>query len=149
MTKPATLGELGPLDHVERPLLPWRRVGLTECGLPSANHPVITRDEHAERVKKLGVQRASFLTCQTCTSAAGHGWPTWAENPVGLMSRETQVWRCWGGPRPAEALLDAELRAIAALVEAHRDEFDGYLSGLADVESLATRRIAKRRQATR
>lgn len=40
--------------------------------------------------------------------------------------------------------LAAELEALAALVEAHREEFDGYLAGLAATVKLADRRQLRR-----
>jgi hypothetical protein len=40
----------------------------------------------------------------------------------------------------------AELEAIAALVMAHRSEFDAYLTGLHDTVKLADHRDAKRAQ---
>lgn len=45
--------------------------------------------------------------------------------------------------------LTNELEAIAALVAAHREEFDAYLAGLGDTVQLAERRSAKRSRRAR
>lgn len=42
--------------------------------------------------------------------------------------------------------LRAELQAVAALVDAHREEFDAYLSGLSETVNLTERRNTKRRR---
>lgn len=124
------------LQHVERPRLPWRNDARTECGLPTAGHPVITRDEFIAKVKRLGQQRSAMSTCMTCWNTAQR-WPTWGQDPVAMMRRETQMWK--GDPR-----LRDELVAIAALIEAHRDEFDGLLTGLGQTSRLDEARRARR-----
>lgn len=124
------------IDHIERPRLPWRNGGTTtECGLPAANHPVITRDVFLARVKELGQQRAAMVTCMTCFQTARH-WPTWEEDPGHMLGRETSLNSYRSTP------LDNELRAIALLVANHREEFDGLLDELAGVNAPEATRAA-------
>lgn len=133
------LGE-GPLEHVMRPQPPWRAGEVTECGLRADSYPTISRDDLAAKVRKQGQQRAAMTTCMTCLSTARR-WPTWDEDPVAAMGRET-----YGGRHGATRFRD-ELLAIAALIEKHRDEFDGYLAGLDDVPRLEEARRARAQRA--
>lgn len=128
-----------PLEHVERAALPWRDENLTECGLPTAGHPVITREAWLAKVKAQGKQRAAFTTCMTCWDAACRN-ATWDEDPVRAVDRAASDWR-------RKDQLATELRALALLVAAHRAEFEETLAGLADVGDLAARRRARRRGA--
>ena len=126
-------------DHVRRPELPWRVNPLTECGRRLDDvRTSISRDELAARLRRDGQQRTAFSVCMTCLSTAGR-WPSWDADPVEAMARE------FHGFRRHERLAD-ELRAIAAIVEAHREEFDGYLQGLRETVSLDAARRAKRRR---
>lgn len=125
-------------DHILRAGLPWRDYELTECGREVADvATTITRDQFFERIKRLGKQRTAFTVCMTCASTAPNYLP-WNEDPVSCLRREVQLWR--GNER-----MTGELRAIAALIAAHPDEFAGYLSGLAETVSLADRRRKQRR----
>ena len=135
------------INHVERPAPPWRSTpGRTECGLPVAGHPVITRTEFEDMVRRLGDQRASMFLCMTCWSTASR-WPDWVTDPVQVVMRET-----YGGrgrttaTNRAEPTFRDELRALAALVDAHRDEFDAYLTGLGDTASLDAARTRRHRR---
>jgi hypothetical protein len=136
------------VDHVERGALPWRQVELTECGLPVADHPVITRDAYVARYKAWGRERTMFTVCRTCANTAANYKP-WDEDPVQTIKREAE--RCGWYPRADDLgrdLFTRELRAIAALIEAHREEFDGYVEGLAETVSLdRARQQARRRKA--
>lgn len=127
-------------DHVLRPPLPWRPSATTECGRAAADvAAVITRDQLSARIKTLGKQRTAFTVCMTCATTAGR-WSTFEENPVDCLRREV-----YGG-RTEDGFAD-ELRALAALVQAHRDEFDGFLSDLGKTTSLAdARRKARLKQ---
>lgn len=123
-----------PLDHVERPSLPWRETDrLTECGLRADSYPTITRDQLRSRAAKLGRQRTHLVMCITCLNTAQR-WPSWDENPVGALGREINQMR-----GPSEVFRD-ELLAIAALIDAHRDEFDEAVAGLGDVVQLGEQR---------
>jgi hypothetical protein len=129
------------VEHVARPRIPWRDNGVrTECGLPAAAHPVISRAAFTAKLRQLGKQRTAMTTCMTCFNTALR-WPTWEENPAACLGRETQAYRT----DKARELND-ELRAIALLVSRHREEFDGLMGALADVTRLDSKRF---REATR
>jgi hypothetical protein len=135
------------IDHVERGPLPWREVELTECGLPIAGHPVITRDAYVARRRQWGRERTLFTVCRTCANTAANYKP-WDEDPVSIIKREAE--RCGWFPHPDDLgrdLFTRELRALAALVEAHREEFLGYVEGLTETVSLDAARKARKRQA--
>lgn len=119
-----------PLTHILRPGLPWRVEGRTECGLDGAHRPVMTRDEFGVRLKRLGMQRMAYLTCMTCYDTARR-WPTFAEDPARAMGRESYM-----GRGTDDAFRD-ELRALAALVERHPDEFASLLGGIGQTVRLA------------
>lgn len=124
----------GPRDHVLRAALPWRTdKRRTECGKDAEAVPTITRDQLVERTRKLGQQRASLFTCMTCWNTAARRPGAWAENPVAVMDRECD-------PYPPDPRLRDELLAVAALIDAHRDEFDELLAGLSATVRLADRR---------
>lgn len=129
------------IDHVRRPDLPWRVATLTECGRPIDGLPTISRDEFVARVRAQGQQRSAMTTCMTCWSTANR-WPAWTTDPVGAIGRE-----CAGAGYVKPERLEQfrrELQAIAALVAAHRDEFDEYLTGLGATVDLAQARARSR-----
>lgn len=118
-----------PVDHILRPRLPWRSDGaITECGFDASKVKTLTRDEYAARFKELGRQRAAMLTCMTCADTAAR-WGTWEGDPRKAMEREI-AWE--GAGRYAREdrgqRLKDELIAIAALIEAHREEFDAHIA---------------------
>lgn len=129
-----------PLDHVRRPDLPWRVSALTECGKPTRDvKSYIERDALLRRLREWGKQRTSLHTCMTCWETSSR-WPEFADKPIAAITREV-----YGGR--ADPRFEAELRALAALVLAHREEFDDFLTGLDETISLADhRRIAARRR---
>lgn len=133
------------IDHIQRATLPWRAAAqLTECGRKLSDvKGFITRDEAEARHKRLGHKRAMFSMCMTCLDAVSR-WKTWQEDPVDAIRRESAD--LWNKDQPRADQLRKELRAIAALIEAHRDEFDGYLTGLEHTISLADARQARRRR---
>lgn len=114
-----------PVDHVERPRLPWRadEPSLTECGLNAASVPMISRTELERRVKDRGYQRTALMTCMTCLNTAQR-WLDWDSDPRQALAREAE-WEGygrWHGDKRGTRLRD-ELRSIAALISAHPDEF--------------------------
>lgn len=115
-----------PVDHIERPRLPWRstEASVTECGLNAAKVPTITRNEYLRREKDYGRQRTAMLTCMTCCDTARR-WGTWDDDPRKALQREIEWEVRWGTERGVQ--LKDELLAIAALVEAHREEFDAHM----------------------
>lgn len=129
-------------DHVQRPDLPWRDGQRTECGKPTNDvRSVISRAQLQQRIKTDGITRAAYITCVTCLQTASR-WKDWAGDPLDVLGREF-----YGGNR--DPRLGPELLALAALVEAHRDEFDGYLTGLGQTVSLAAARVAKKKAGLR
>jgi hypothetical protein len=127
-----------PLSHIRRPDLPWRTSRLTECGRPTADvKKFMERQEALALVKKHGIKRAAFLLCMTCMTTANQ-YRTWEEDPAGALAREF-----FGATDPK---LSEELRALGALVNAHREEFDGFLEGLGSTVDLAAARRQRARR---
>lgn len=112
-----------PVDHILRPTLPWRRDGaITECGYDASQVKAVTREQFQTRLKDLGRQRTSMITCMTCWQTSER-WAAWDADPRKAIGREVE-WECgYRRPDRGERLKD-ELMAVAALIEAHRDEFD-------------------------
>lgn len=139
-----------PLNHIARPNLPWRDDELTECGKPAADiaGEVLTRDEAHTLVRQLGKTRFSFVTCVTCWQTAewNHGWEV---SPTQVIAREAKRASQWTRGTGTNERLDHELRALAALVDAHREEFASYLTGLDETTDLAAARLARARRAAR
>jgi hypothetical protein len=130
-----------PLEHVLRSLPPWRDGAETECGHDAAEFAperLITRDQFAAKVKQQGKQRSAMTTCMTCWQTAIRHYD-WAHSPSSVLAREVNKATYWRAGEE-EPLIDRELRAVAALIDAHRGEFDDYLAGLGETASLAQRR---------
>ena len=124
-----------PVDHILRPSLPWRREedAITECGYDAAKVKTVTRDKFFQRLKELGQQRTALLTCMTCSDTARRH-STWEDDPRQAMRREID-WEAgqWGYRSRTDrgARLHDELIAIAALIDAHRAEFDAAIAEIA------------------
>lgn len=152
--------KIGAVDHITRAVLPWRiAADLTECGKNVAEYVgrLVTREEAAARIKAIGQKRAAFSLCMTCadTSDRHRNKRGLATDLVHVVARATSSVDHAGPPytdrSPSGQWLErqrlaAELEAIAALVEAHREEFDSYLAGREQTVSLADHR---RRAVTR
>lgn len=142
-------GQQKRLDHVLRVRLPWRDDDLTECGRPALDvASYITADDLRARIKQIGQQRSAFTVCMTCAGRVNSA-DTWEKHPIGVLHRELVRAGIYPptpgyGVEPEAARMVAELRAIAALIGAHRAEFDGYLSGLDEVADISG---ARRRRA--
>lgn len=133
-----------PMEHVKREGLPWREDWdeLTECGRKTIDvAEVVTREEMVAKVKRQGKTRAALSSCMSCWNTMG-GYQPWSEDPASAMSRECRP--VWGQANERDDRVRRELRAIAALIVAHRDEFDAMVEGLAAVPSLADARKARR-----
>lgn len=123
-----------PVDHIIRPQLPWRLNGensIVECGHDAEKVKSITREEFLKRLKDFGQQRTAMLTCMTCIDTARR-WGTWNDDPRVGLQREIE-WEhggaYWRSPRTDRGQrLKDELLAIAALIEAHREEFDAFIT---------------------
>jgi len=120
------------IEHVQRPRIPWRKdEPLTECGLSVTGPHVLTRETFLRKLKEQGVQRAMLSTCYTCGETAQRH-PDWNKSPSGCIDRETGGF----GHREKSKTLDRELRALAALVARHPEEFDELLRDVIEVVSL-------------
>jgi hypothetical protein len=127
--------------HIERPALPWREPKRTLCGLDMASTPVITVTEAASRIEAalagkdfllLPVKQrqeaweaaVGSVICRVCWSKRGAF--DWARSPVSVVDWECSIpnWLVQDGHDP-HARFTAELRAVADLIAAHREEFDG------------------------
>jgi hypothetical protein len=120
-----------PVDHIMRPSLPWRppTAAITECGYDASKVKALTREEFFQREKDLGKQRTAMLTCMTCSDTARR-WKSWEDDPRQAMDREI-AWEWGNGYRAREdrgERLKDELIAIAALIEAHREEFENTIA---------------------
>lgn len=137
-----------PVDHILRPALPWRAGdgAITECGYDASKVKVLTRPEYVARFKELGRQRCAMLTCMTCADTAAR-WGTWDDDPRTALEREV-AWegagRRWHEDR-GQRLKD-ELVAIAALIEAHREEFDGLVATREQRRDWLEKKAAKERK---
>jgi hypothetical protein len=141
---PTSEDELGDrLDHVARLRLPWRTTDLTECGRDADKFPTITADQYEARLRKYGQRRTAFTVCQTCVSRVTFGLPGTAggirNGIIDALHRECERVRY-----DPNSQLEQELQAIAALIDAHRLEFDATLAGLDDITHLGARRAATR-----
>lgn len=155
---------VGPVDHLARHPLPWRAPHLTECGKPLDEiEPVriITRDAVRSRVNAVGKRRAAFSLCLTCLETADRHPETLIDalqREAGSVAQEARYPASWRRASREDdpererlrkvqartALFLAEIEAVQALVAAHREEFDGYVQGVGETESLDQRRAARR-----
>lgn len=122
------------IEHVRRPRLPWRaeEYTRTECGLLlTAAGRVLSREDFIEKVKRLGQQRAAMTTCMTCFNTA-QSHPTWETNPVACLGREVEHWR------QKNEIFRRELRALAALVARHPEEFAELMKDQEEIVPLAS-----------
>jgi hypothetical protein len=138
-----------PVDHIERPRLPWRRdAAVTECGLDASKTKTLTRAEFFQREKELGQQRTAMLTCMTCSQTAKR-WGTWDDDPRMALQREIEWERggYWGRGRDDRGqLLKDELMAIAHLIKVHSDEFDAHVAAAEQRREWLARKAAMERR---
>lgn len=129
-----------PLEHVARPLIPWStRPGRTECGRQVNDvAAVVDLARFVAKLNRQGKTRAAMTTCMTCWTRLQYGAHSWDKSPVEVLDRDL-------GRYDERDVITVELRALAALVEAHRDEYDDLIGGLQDTTDLAQRRRDKRR----
>lgn len=134
------------ITHIERPPLPWRPERATECGLDVSRHATWSRQEAIAKMKELGRQRFSMFVCMTCQHTM-ENHATWDDDPASCMVRHAAPMALrWSADRDGEKRRFAdELRAIAALIAAHREEFDGLVQSYGEVVNLRTAR--KQREA--
>lgn len=163
---------VGPVDHIARLIVPWRAdVELTECGRAVTEVPaerIVTVDTVNARVRDQGQQRAAFSTCMTCWETAERWHGSGRRNRLGAILRELEALRYvdhapvrrfapgesvrWDreydrqlGAWERRKRFERELDAILALIQAHRAEFDGFITGHAAAPSLADARARRPR----
>ena len=141
-----------PVDHILRPLLPWRSPdegAITECGYDASKVSTLTRAEFEARVKDMGKQRAAMFTCMTCADTARR-WASWEDDPRLAIAREAEWERgsaYWRSRDDRGRRLKDELLAIAALIEAHREEFDATIAADKQRREWLERKAALKREA--
>lgn len=126
-----------PLKHIARTPLPWRESGKTVCGKPISQYVkglVLSLEEAFALSRRLGAQRFALTHCMTCAHNANR-WTRWEDSPVARMEREVTG----GAFGKRESILEHELRSIADLIAAHREEFDERVESYAngDVTTMA------------
>lgn len=115
-----------PIEHIERPYLPWRvkEESLTECGILAVKVRTLTRSDFHRRLKEWGERRTAITTCMTCTDAAKR-WTDWQTDPRQAIEREI-LWEGIGsrwGNKDHGVRLRNELKAIEILIKKHLNEF--------------------------
>lgn len=132
------------VDHVLGSVLPWRSAQQTRCGRAVGDvAAVITLDQLEARINRYGRGATTLTVCATCCTSA-HAATRWEVNPIGVVAQEAV--RCgFSGvidsrSKPEARRFAAELYAIAALIRAHRDEFEDYISALARTTNIAAAR---------
>ena len=133
------------ITHIERSPLPWRPERATECGLDATRHPTWTREEAQAKAKELGRQRFSLFVCMTCMGTAERH-STWEDDPASCLVRHAERMTLRWPSReadPDKRRFADELRAIAALIDAHREEFDALVRGLGEIVDLKDARRRK------
>ena len=135
-----------PVDHIERPSLPWRTGPvLTECGLPAAQVRLVTRTTFLLRVREWGQRRVALTHCMTCEQTARR-WLDWSGDPRQAVEREIQWEGCGRYTNdPRGTLMRDELRAIALLIERYRVEFGDLVHAQQGTVDLASVRRRKER----
>ncbi len=122
-----------PLNHIERPLPPWSHCApKTQCGRARNDvAAIVSIAEFAASVKRDGQQRIAYTTCMTCWSATTSQAYEWDQEPNGTMMRYLTSAR-----QDDKRMIQRELRALACLVDAYRDEFDALVIGLTAVRDI-------------
>jgi hypothetical protein len=127
---------------VARARLPWStRTGLTECGRKVVDvAAVISVEKFATKLAAQGKTRAAMTTCMTCWSRLQYRAGSWEKYPIEITRRDLERY-------DEKERITVELRALEALVEAHRQEYEDLVTGLQDTTDLAERRRAKKGRA--
>lgn len=113
--------------HIVRVRLPWNTTDRTECGKdPEQFRRVVSRGEAVRRWKEVGATRARYEFCMTCVDTANR-WPSFNDDPV-EASKRGATWRTGH-----DDLTSAELRAVALVLDSHRDEFEAVVGDLLSV----------------
>lgn len=131
-----------PMTHILRPKPPWETQDLTHCGRQAETVAHTTADGMMAHLRKYGRQRTAYTHCMTCvdrvqaysridTNLRVAVPMTWESEPVAITER-------WLDRTYEPTEKDRKrrmLHAIAAIIEAHQDEFDAMVAadGVADL----------------
>lgn len=135
-----------PLRHLRRVAPPWAAEDMTICGRPLSDVASWVQWEEAKALfNKHGRARAMFLFCATCVDRHGYKGDSpgrFDRVPAKVTAdwAERAAWR----DSPQAERIRAELLGLAALVEAHRDEYDAHVAAQLGNE-LTARRAARKR----
>lgn len=133
--------------HIVIPRIPWRTVDRTYCGRdPQEFKKIASLADAQRRWKEVGAKRAAYEFCVTCVETANRHQP-WDQNPVAAVHYAYNKFGEWSRESPERDVAFAELRALAALVEAHREEFEQAVADLGGVVSLDALRVKRSRAA--
>ena len=114
-----------PAVHIERRPLPWRGPMRTECGRVLPVEGAISAEQALADITKHGSKRMAFVLCMTCLDRGQYHGPfrqRGPETPSAIIAREVDPWRGRGTDE-----MDRDLRAIGALVDRHREEYEALL----------------------
>lgn len=114
-----------PVAHLPRPVPPWEEVRHTHCGRPIADVVKMgTAEAYLALAKRQGKRRAAYDYCQTCTDRLAYANGSWEMNATAIMIDWLGRTRYSNDGTRFE--VTASLHALAALVDAHRDEFEAH-----------------------
>lgn len=136
------------LTHITRTGLPWRDADKTVCGKPISQYRpelVVNLADALAMQRRLGKQRFALAICMTCAHHVDR-WVEWDANPVRRFERELSG-NGFNGRGSDGELVERELRAIAALIAAHRAEFDDMVAALSDGSVVTMQQLRQKRAA--
>jgi hypothetical protein len=132
-----------PVAHLPRAVPPWDEIRYTHCGRLIVDVAKMgTAEAYAALVKRQGQRRAAYDYCQNCTERAKYTQGSWETNATDIaldwLGRTRYI--SDGG----RDIATATLHALAALVDAHREEFEAHRDATkSGIASLNAKRTAK------
>jgi hypothetical protein len=136
-----------PMKHLVRPKPPWETRDYTHCGRVAGTVPTTSVDALEAHVRRYGKQRTAYTHCMTCLDRLNAYTTidmrarlrvpiTWENKPRAVTARWLEKVR----DDAEEDRMRRTLHAIAALVEAHQDEFDAMVAAAGVTDLAAARR---------
>lgn len=130
-----------PVAHLPRTVPPWEEVRHTHCGrLILDVVKMSTVEAYVALAKREGKKRAAYDYCQNCAERVAYGTASWERNATAIMLDWLSRTRWSNDSTRFETT--ASLHAIAALIEAHKDEFvahrDATKNGIASLNEKRT-----------
>lgn len=132
-----------PLTHIARTSPPWRDASKTVCGRLISQYAdglVVNLADARAMQRRLGKQRFALAICMTCAHNVGN-WAEWDDSPVRRMEREVTG----GAFGRREPVIEHELRAIAALIDRHGDEFNELVESFASGDVVTMSDLRRKR----